>query len=131
MYELILGANLILFAHYHIPSLMYLVPFILFLLFFAFEFVPNGSPATQTLGRNIAQMIGVLTFSFLVYHLISPIFALVLGTISIIWCIAIGVICCTKIEEEEAAREAQSEIVIDEEEAQSIIVIDEDAPLIS
>ncbi|VYS48086.1 unnamed protein product [Arabidopsis thaliana] len=113
MYELILGANLIMIAHYRIPVEIYGVSIMAFLCFFPAEFSPSVN--SQALGRSIAQMIGVLTVSYFIYYLISPVFALGLATISVLWYSVIAVISIHKLIEEEAARNAQSEIVIDEE----------------
>ncbi|CAA0268580.1 unnamed protein product [Arabidopsis thaliana] len=82
MYELILGANLIMIAHYHIPVEIYGVSIMAFLCFFPAEFSPSVN--SQALGRSIAQMIGVLTVSYFIYYLISPVFALGLATISVL-----------------------------------------------
>ncbi|KAL9817275.1 hypothetical protein AtNW77_Chr4g0286971 [Arabidopsis thaliana] len=113
MYELILGANLIMIAHYHIPVEIYGLSIMAFLCFFPAEFSPSVN--SQALGRSIAQMIGVLTVSYFIYYLISPVFALGLATISVLWYTVIAVISYHKLIEEEAARNVQSEIVIDEE----------------
>lgn len=122
MYELILGANIVMIAHYHIPLKIYFGSIFAFLYFFACEFAPDVySQAGPTFGRSIAQMIGVLTLSYFIYYLISPVFALGLGTISVIWYTVIALISFDKCVKEEAAREA----------AQSEIVTDEEAPLLS
>ncbi|CAL9224998.1 unnamed protein product [Arabidopsis halleri] len=121
MYELILGANIVMIAHYHIPLKIYFGSIFAFLYFFAFEFAPDVYSPGITFGRSIAQMIGVLTLSYFIYYLISPVFALGLGTISVIWYTVIALISFDKCVKEEAAREA----------AQSEIVTDEEAPLLS
>ncbi|XP_024009986.1 uncharacterized protein LOC112085179 [Eutrema salsugineum] len=94
MYEIILGANLALIAHYHIKiikSLLYF--FILFLVYFHFEF-RDISLSEHVMCRSYAQLIGLLTASYFIYHRISQVFGLGLITISIICHIGIIAINC-------------------------------------